>query len=158
MAPTKNDDKGDSCLHGAGVTLLVCVTCGQKTPESDINGPKLLSALQAENFQKDVRIQPIKCFGACHHSCAVGVTATGKVGFLFGNLSVKNAVAALRDYVPKYLASKNGVVPRADRPDILKDILIRLPNPEWVSDDGVIRAADDEGPRPGHFRQAFDDV
>lgn len=155
MAPQNAPDKIDI---NQVATVFVCITCGQKTPESDVNGLKLRRQLQAADLPDGVRVQAIKCFGACNHSCAVGVTAPHKVGYLFGNLDATGGVAALREYLPKYMASGNGVVARADRPDALKDILIRLPNPEWMSGDGKIRAEEDINPQQALFRQAVDDV
>lgn len=153
MALSKNDDKW--------VSVFVCITCGQKTPESDVNGPKLLAALKAAPMPDQVRFQAVKCMGGCNHSCVVGVAAPGKVSYLFGDFTANNGVAALQSYLPEYLASANGVVARDQRPDIMKDILIRLPNPEWVSDDGVVRVEDEirSDPQPeGRFLRATDDV
>jgi predicted metal-binding protein len=153
MALPKNDDKGAS--------VFVCITCGQKTPESDRNGANLLAALQSAALPENVRLQAVKCMGGCNHSCAVAVVAPHKISYLFGEFTANNGVTALQAYLPEYLASANGVVAREKRPDIMKDILIRLPNPEWVSDDGVVQMEDDikVDQEPGAmFLRATDDV
>lgn len=120
-----------------------------ETPPDEVTpGARLVAALEScitkigvENFP--ARVQKVKCLGGCNHACAVAVAQVGKTTYMYGNLSaeagqIDDTIAHIEIYMRQYATSKNGYVPPLEKPEIFRGVLIRIPDPAWISEDGVV--------------------
>ncbi len=117
-------------------TLFVCTTCastwsdGKRVGES--GGEKLFKQLSSlhQNWElaKEFSIEPIACMSSCDRPCTVSLTAPGKYTYLFGDLSPETAATAVLQCASQYYAKPDGIVPRKERPELLKKVLLaRIP-------------------------------
>jgi predicted metal-binding protein len=126
------------------VTLFVCITCGtkEKQREANRNGTELHAALVQEKLPDNVRLQHVKCLGGCDNPAAVAFTGTNKFTYMFGDLPtgprVSESVAAIMDYLNKYLRVPDGLVGKPQRPALFTKVLVRVPPPFWESVDGKV--------------------
>lgn len=73
-------------------------------------------------------IREVECLSACNRPCVVALSAPGKTTLMFGDLSPFESAPAIRELCQQYFRSADGIVPRSDRPDLLKrGILARIP-------------------------------
>ncbi len=122
--------------------ILVCSTCastwqdGKKVGIS--GGQKLLEKLTEEaqnwSFKDEFVIESINCMNACSHSCVVAFTAPNKHIYLFGSLphdvdNLSTIASAVLDCADLYKHKPDGVMPRSQRPELLKKgIIACIPN------------------------------
>lgn len=73
-------------------------------------------------------IQEADCLSACIHPCAIAYAAFGKTTLMFGDLPPLQSATAILKLAEQYYVSPDGIVPRQERPEILKKgILARIP-------------------------------
>ncbi len=111
-----------------------------------------------------VRIQGVNCFGGCHHPCAIGLSQAGKITYIYGNIPVRAAdldqtIAQIRTYAEHYTKSKIGYIPPADKPNLFKNVLMRIPDSNWESSTGIVtehtaHTADEITPENAILKQA----
>lgn len=117
-------------------TLFVCTTCasvwkdGKRIGTS--GGEKLLEEIsqlyQKWELRECFSLQPVECMSACSHSCTVSFTAPGKFTYLFGDLPVNESAAAILECASLYYTKPDGLLPWAERPQLLKKgILAKIP-------------------------------
>ncbi len=133
-------------------TILVCTTCGGRwengKPVGTSQGEVMRDRLIAAQAQRQVatgspvdaaspaptlpplKIEGVKCMGACSHACAVGIAAPSKNKYLFGDLSPEDpeTIAAILDCAALHTAKEDGLMPMGDRPvPLQRSVLGRIP-------------------------------
>jgi predicted metal-binding protein len=117
-------------------TLFVCKTCasvwenGKRLGES--KGEKLYKKLQelAQNWElrDEFPIQEVECMSACNRSCVVAFAGHGKITYLFGDLAVESSASAILECASQYYTKSDGLLPWAERPELLKKgLLAKIP-------------------------------
>lgn len=109
-------------------TLLVCILCRASHTEevqaSLSEGQSLFNRLQAGLETSDekypIRLQPVRCMGACDRACTAAFMAPNKLTFILSQLSPTDAVPDLLQFSHQYMASSDGKVPYKDRPVTIK--------------------------------------
>lgn len=111
--------------------VLVCTLCGS-TSQTRLQGIKsggeqLLEAIQdlLQSEERSVAAQPVRCMALCKYPCAIAVMGQGKRTYLFGDLPVEPeqitaTAATVLDYARQYHAHPEGIVPYAERPELLR--------------------------------------
>lgn len=111
--------------------LFVCTTCRSQTDKSDAlprPGSRLLARLEAEDTPAGVEIRGVECLSACNNGCSVALSAPGKWHYVYGMMEPEEHAAEILDGAAKYAASKDGIVPWRERPQIFrKQVLTRIP-------------------------------
>lgn len=73
-------------------------------------------------------IAPVDCLSACNRPCVVAYAAPHKTTLMFGDLPPLQSAIAILQLAEQYHNSSDGLIPRQERPDILKKgILARIP-------------------------------
>ncbi|BAZ18229.1 hypothetical protein NIES4071_101140 (plasmid) [Calothrix sp. NIES-4071] len=117
-------------------TLFVCTTCasvwkdGKRVGSS--GGQKLVTQLKELAFNWELKnkftIQEVECMSACNRSCVVAFTGSGKITYLFGDLTAENSTEAILECASQYYAKSDGSLPWSERPESLnKGILAKIP-------------------------------
>ncbi len=128
-------------------TLFICTTCGSDRSVSKDNrcGKKLFDALMKvkERDGFPARIQRVNCFGGCNHPCAIGFAQDHKITYIYGNMpatlsTLDQTISQIRTYAHQYAASKTGYIPAVEKPDLFKDVLMRVPDSNWQSTTGIV--------------------
>lgn len=109
------------------VTLLVCILCRFSQTEARQAGlsegqslcDRLKDGLQASG-DACIRLQPVRCMGACNHACTAAFMAPNKLTFILSQLSPTDSVPDLLEFSRQYLATSDGKVPYKDRPATVK--------------------------------------
>lgn len=116
--------------------LFVCKSCSFSATEreymSQRGGIHLLNHLknlyQNWTLQSEFVIQETECLSACNRPCAIAFSAPKKTTIMFGDLSPLESAADILQLGEQYYASPDGIVPRQERPLVLrKGILARIP-------------------------------
>ncbi|NMG05699.1 FeS-binding protein [Brasilonema sp. UFV-L1] len=119
--------------------MFVCTTCASVWENGKLvgvsGGKKLLQQLQELyqhwELQEEFAIAPVECMSACNRSCVICFTAESKYTYLFGDLSPDLSVSAIADVLEcasKYYTHQQGLLPWAERPELLKKgILAKIP-------------------------------
>lgn len=116
--------------------LFVCKSCavlpGQKEYLGKRGGDHLLTQLtrlcQQWSLKSEFLTQEVDCLSACNRPCTVAFSAPNKTTLMFGDLPPLNSAAAILKLGEQYYASADGIVPRQERPEVLKKgILARIP-------------------------------
>lgn len=81
---------------------------------------QLLNLYQKWALQSEFVIQEVDCLSACKRPCAVAFTAPNKTTLMFGDLPPLKSAAAVIELGEQYYSSNNGIVPRQERPEILR--------------------------------------
>lgn len=115
-------------------TLFVCTSCnfaaGQREHLGQRGGYHLWQSLLQQQGQlpPTVRVQPVECLSACNRFCVIAIASPEKTTLMFGDLPALDSAAAIVQLATQYAASRDGVIPRRDRPALLqKGILARIP-------------------------------
>lgn len=122
-------------------TLFVCTTCasmwqnGKRIGKS--GGEQLLEQLQKLHetweLKEQFPLKGVECMSACSHFCTVSFAADGKYTYLFGDLSVNSeqiqeTSIAVLNCASKYFSTSDGLLPWAERPELLKKgLLAKIP-------------------------------
>ncbi|GAB4350883.1 MAG: hypothetical protein OHK0047_44840 [Leptolyngbyaceae cyanobacterium] len=120
-------------------TLLVCILCRSSQTEAGqaglSEGQFLFNQLQdgLETISEAcIRLQPVRCMGACDRACVVAFTAPNKLTFILSQLSPSNSVSDLLEFSRQYITASDGKAPYKDRPATVKQnihaVLPPLPN------------------------------
>ncbi|MFE1600970.1 DUF1636 family protein [Methylobacterium sp. ID0610] len=112
------------------VTLYVCTTCRAEgdPPEGPRAGARLHTALAEAFTGEAVRVEPVECLSVCKRPCTVAVASPGRWTYVYGDLDPANAAAILRDGLPRYAATPDGIVPWRERPEAFrKGVVARIP-------------------------------
>ncbi|MGP3697982.1 DUF1636 family protein [Rhodobacter sp. NSM] len=110
------------------VTLHVCTTCraGEPVGDGPVPGARLHAALAAACCD-GFTVVPVECLSACTQGCAIALTAPGRWTYVYGRLGHEDA-AEIVSGVLAYAATKDGIVPWRERPEIFrKQSLARIP-------------------------------
>ncbi|MDX2216829.1 MAG: DUF1636 domain-containing protein [Oculatellaceae cyanobacterium bins.114] len=122
-------------------TLFVCVLCrpselDQSQTESSAGQSlfnQLSEGLESCDWRESIHLQPVRCMGACSHSCVVAFAAPSKLTFILSALSPTNSVSELLQFSRQYIACTDGKVPYKERPETVKKgihaVLPSIPNP-----------------------------
>ena len=120
-------------------TLLVCILCQSSQTEARqaglSEGQFLFNQLQdglETSSEACIRLQPVRCMGACDRACVVAFMAPNKLTFILSQLSPSNSVPDLLKFSRQYITASDGKVPHKDRPATIKQnihaVLPPLPN------------------------------
>lgn len=111
--------------------LHVCITCRRENfaGEGETRaGAAMLAALDALPPAANVKIVGIECLSACNHGCAVALSAPGKWSYVYASLDPTQHAPAILDGAARYAASREGLVPWRERPEIFrKQAIARVP-------------------------------
>jgi len=116
--------------------LFVCNSCAFSPTQRDYMGQRggyhllqtLLRLNQQWALQMEYTIQATECLSACNRPCTIAFAASDKTTLMFGDLPPLESASAILQLAEQYRASVNGIVPRHDRPKILKKgILAKIP-------------------------------
>lgn len=84
--------------------------------------------MQTNMKNSNIEIKEVSCLSACKRYCAVAFASRGKTTLMFGDLPALASADAIYELANDYSASNDGIIPREQRPDILrKGILARIP-------------------------------
>ncbi|GAB4336466.1 MAG: hypothetical protein OHK0047_25900 [Leptolyngbyaceae cyanobacterium] len=109
-------------------TLFICILCRASHTEevqaSLSEGQSLFDRLQAGLETSDekhhIRLQPVRCMGACDRACTAAFIAPNKLTFILSQLSPIDSVPDLLEFSCQYIATSDGKVPYKDRPATIK--------------------------------------
>jgi predicted metal-binding protein len=108
-------------------TLLVCILCqSSQTEERQAGlseGQFLFNQLQdglETSSEACIRLQPVRCMGACDRACVVAFMAPNKLTFILSQLSPIDSVSDLLEFSRQYIAASDGKAPYKDRPATVK--------------------------------------
>ncbi|MFQ4136756.1 DUF1636 domain-containing protein [Nodosilinea sp. PGN35] len=113
-------------------TLFVCRSCHhaseERAKEQPADGARLLEQLKylsTGQYPSDhFAIQPVACLWTCDKPCAAAFSAPHKPTYLFTNLPVYEAAAALLEFGQRYRERKTGNVPWEEFPKLLQSASI----------------------------------
>jgi predicted metal-binding protein len=117
-------------------TLFVCKSCAYSSTQRDYLGQRggchllnhLLRLQSQWTLVAEYAIEAVKCLSACNRPCVVAYVAPYKTTLMFGDLPPLQSAIAILQLAEQYHASSDGLIPRQERPDILKKgILARIP-------------------------------
>jgi len=90
-------------------TLLVCILCKSSQAEERqaglSEGQFLFNQLQdglETSSEASIRLQPVRCMGACDRACVVVFMAPNKLTFILSQLSPSNSVPDLLEFSRQY--------------------------------------------------------
>lgn len=108
-------------------TLLVCILCRASQTEAGqaglSEGQFLFNQLQdglETSSEACIRLQPVRCMGACDRACVVAFMAPNKLTFILSQLSPSKSVPDLLKFSHQYIAAPDGKAPYKDRPATVK--------------------------------------
>jgi len=108
-------------------TLLVCILCRFAQTEARQTGlsegqalcDRLKEGLETSS-EACIRLQPVRCMGACSHACTAAFMAPDKLTFILSQLSPTDSVPDLLEFSRQYIAAPDGKIPYKDRPATIK--------------------------------------
>ncbi len=116
--------------------LFICKSCLFSPTEREYRGQRggfhllnhLKTLYQNWTLQSEFLIQEVECLSACNRPCTVAFAAPNKTTLMFGDLPPLECAADILQLSEHYYASPDGIVPRQERPEVLrKGILARIP-------------------------------
>ena len=116
--------------------MFVCKSCGfSSTRQVHLEkrgGEHLLQQLidlqEQWHLQSEYRVEAVPCLSACNRRCVVALSAPNKTTLMFGDLLPLESAEQILQLAEQYHASSDGMVPRQERPEMLKKgILARIP-------------------------------
>jgi predicted metal-binding protein len=116
--------------------LFVCKSCAFSSTQRDYKEQRggyhllqsLLNLQQQWALQSKYNVKAVDCLSACNRPCVVALAAPSKTTLMFGDLPPLQSASAVLQLAEQYYASEDGIVPRQERPDLLKKgILARIP-------------------------------
>jgi predicted metal-binding protein len=117
-------------------TLFVCKSCAYSSTQRDYLGQRggyhlldhLLRLQPQWTLAAEYAITPVECLSACNSPCVVAYAVPHKTTLMFGDLPPLQSAIAILQLAEQYYSSSDGLIPRQERPDILKkSILARIP-------------------------------
>ena len=116
--------------------LFVCQSCGFSASQRDYLGKRggdhLLQALLQRqdhwSLQSEYRVEGVPCLSACNRRSVNALSAPNKTTLMFGDLPPLESAGEILQLAEQYYASLDGIVPRQERPEMLKKgILASIP-------------------------------
>ncbi len=116
--------------------LFVCKSCSFSTAQREYRDQRggchllnhLLRLHQTWGLHSEFLIQEADCLSVCTRPCTIAYAASGKTTLMFGDLPPLQSATAILKLAEQYYVSPDGIVPRQERPEILKKgILARIP-------------------------------
>ncbi|AUG51371.1 DUF1636 family protein [Thalassospira marina] len=126
----------------ATTRLHVCITCrntgaepgNNQTDERDgkILHDALIAEHKAANGSTDgethVEIVPVECLSNCKSGCSLSLSAPGKWGYVYGNLTPETHRDDILKLANAYAQSSDGIVPWRERPEsVRRNVIARIP-------------------------------
>ena len=117
-------------------TIFVCKSCAYSSTQRELfgqlGGQHLIDQLRhlqpAWDLTAEYSIEAVECLSACNRRCVVAYAAPHKTTLMFGDLLPLQSATSVLELARLYHASSSGLIPRAERPEILrKGILARIP-------------------------------
>lgn len=125
--------------------ILVCATCRAEgepaLPLAERAGGRLLAALRdAAAPDPSVEIVPVECLSVCRRPCTVGLAASGKWTYVYGDLPVEGGAALILETARLYAETPDGLIPWKLRVDaIRKGVVARFPPLAGIPGDAAPR-------------------
>ncbi|MFM7447618.1 MAG: DUF1636 family protein [Leptolyngbyaceae cyanobacterium] len=116
--------------------LFVCKSCTFSSTQREYMGQRggyhllqsLLHQQQQWTLQAEYKIEAVECLSGCNRACVIALAAPDKTTLMFGDLPALQSASAILQLAEQYHASADGIVPRYERPEVLKKgILARIP-------------------------------
>ncbi|MEL7255846.1 MAG: DUF1636 domain-containing protein [Pseudomonadota bacterium] len=113
--------------------VQVCIECGMEKagPGERPAGEALfalISKLLEEPGLDQLEARQVACLGNCDADCRVALADPDRWSWMLGQVDPATDEALLREVLQLWLAAPKGLIPKADRPDGLKDkTLGRMP-------------------------------
>ena len=129
------DQDKNKCSNGK-CKLHVCTSCRPsgfpRDPATNRPGFKLfqeLSSLLDKNLLRDqIELVPTECLSLCPRPCGIALSRNNSWTYLFGDQDAEKTARDILDCAITYIQSKDGFLPRKDRPATLQpSILGRIP-------------------------------
>lgn len=122
--------------------MYVCTGCNFSKSAAEKHrvraGRTLWDALCAEVARRGgatTQLEPVACLSVCRDACAVALTAPRKYTYTFGWVEPTAAAAAdLLDMAELHAQSPTGHVERRVRPRFARQLISRVPPPEFDPD------------------------
>ncbi|WP_339781125.1 DUF1636 domain-containing protein [uncultured Thalassospira sp.] len=128
----------------AKARLNICVTCRASStaasqnsdtppaPAAERDGKVLYDALSHEMATRAdpvaFEIVPVECLSNCKSGCSVALSAAGKWGYVYGNLSINDHSADILKLAEAYANSDDGIIPWRERPEtVRRNVIARIP-------------------------------
>ncbi len=130
VEPSSPDETIESC------TLHVCTSCRPtgtpREPRENRPGFKLYEALRARLNQSPMRdridVKPAECLSLCPRPCGIAISSPGAWSYLFGEQNPEDSAEEILECLSLYLGTKDGLMPREQRPKSLRSsVLGRVP-------------------------------
>lgn len=108
-------------------TLFVCILCRSSTvnqPQAGLSPGQALFDRLSDQLKEcesceTLRLQPVRCMGACSRSCVVAFAAPTKLTFILNEQSLES-VPDLLKFSRQYVACAGGKVPYNERPEAVR--------------------------------------
>lgn len=123
--------------------LYICKSCSFSLTQREYLGEKggkilynqVKNLTEKWSLNSQYVIQEVTCLSACKRPCAIATSAPNKTSLMFGDLPALESAEAILKLCEQYYTSKDGIIPRQERPEILqKGILARIPPPPLQED------------------------
>ncbi|OLP15380.1 hypothetical protein BST81_26710 [Leptolyngbya sp. 'hensonii'] len=117
-------------------TLFICKSCAFSPTNRDYMGQRggyhlwqsLLRLHHQWQLQAEYNIEAVNCLSGCNRACAIAFAAPDKTTLMFGDLPPLQSASAILKLAEQYYTSLDGIVPRQERPELLKKgILATIP-------------------------------
>jgi len=116
--------------------LFICKSCEFSSTQREYMGQRggyhllqnLLRLQQHWGLQSEYKIEAVDCLSGCQRACAIAFVAPHKTTLMFGDLPPLQSASAVLKLAEQYYTSLDGIVPRQERPELLKKgILATIP-------------------------------
>ncbi len=113
--------------------IQVCVECGTKAvpPGEPPAGEKLYDLIRdilSDPQLSSLKARKVACLGNCDCECRVAMADPDRWSWMLGDVHPDEDAAFLRDVFHLWVNAPNGLIPKAERPQALKDkALGRMP-------------------------------
>lgn len=124
--------------------LNICITCRASAGASDTagnsetdatrhrDGKRLYDALSHEMANRadpaSFDIVPVECLSNCKSGCSVALSAAGKWGYVYGNLTIEDHAADILKLAEAYANAEAGLVAWRERPEtVRRNVIARIP-------------------------------
>ncbi|OSQ37066.1 DUF1636 family protein [Thalassospira mesophila] len=131
-------------VNTAKPRLNICITCrasadangATDSRETDQprerDGKLLYDALSHEMATRtdpaSFDIVPVECLSNCKSGCSVALSAAGKWGYVYGNLTIKDHAADILKLAEAYAHTETGLVAWRERPEtVRRNVIARIP-------------------------------
>lgn len=116
--------------------LFVCELCRFSAAEATCQGrsggalltDRLRQGLVERGLLEGLKLEPVRCMGACRRSCMLAFSCPGKPTFLFGDLppGAAETARAVLDFAAQYGRLEDGNVPYKQRDPLLRQGMVAV--------------------------------